>query len=161
VSVPLVVDAAPVIVLAKTNYMALLHLASDPVLIPQAVAHEIQGRGPNDPAAQALAQTTWLVVVDPGPVVSVLYPYRLHAGEAEVLTWALAHPGTTALLDDRAARRCAAALGVPHRGILELVITARRQGAIPAARPVLEQLRQVGWYLSDPIMNLVLALVGE
>jgi len=34
-------------------------------------------------------------------------------------------------------------------------------GTIPAARPVLEQLRSSGMYLSDRVINPALVLVGE
>jgi predicted nucleic acid-binding protein len=34
-------------------------------------------------------------------------------------------------------------------------------GQIPATRPVLEVLRGSGMYLSDPVLNKALALVGE
>jgi predicted nucleic acid-binding protein len=156
-----VVDSSPLIVLAKTGHLALLRLAGHPVLVPRAVEQEVHRGGPNDPAAQALGRTTWLQVVDPGPVPAVLQPYGLDAGETAVLTWALAQPGTEALLDDLPARRCAAVLGIPHRGTVALVIEARRQGLLPAARPVLEQLRQAGLRLSDQVLNQALALVGE
>ncbi|HEV3258838.1 MAG TPA: DUF3368 domain-containing protein [Gemmataceae bacterium] len=158
---PAVVDASPLIVLAKASHLVLLQLASDPVLVPQRVALEIQGQAPNDPAAQALAKTSWLVIVDPGPILPALQPYRLGPGEAEVLTWALTHPGTQAILDERVARRCATALGVSHQGTVGVVIAARQHGVIPAARPVLEQLRRAGLYLSDRAMQQALALVGE
>jgi len=78
-----------------------------------------------------------------------------------VLAWAHARPGTLAILDDLAARRCAATLRIPVRGTLGLVLAAKRRGRIPAARPVLESLRASGMYLSDPVLNKALALVGE
>jgi predicted nucleic acid-binding protein len=156
-----VVDSSPVILLAKTGHLDLLRLAGDPVLLPGAVEQEIYQGGPNDPAVQALGRTSWLQVVDPGPLPPVLQPYGLDAGEAAVLTWALAHLGTEALLDDLRARRCAAALVVPHRGSAGLVIDAKRQGLIPVARMVLEQLCQAGLHLSDQVMNRILAQVEE
>ncbi len=78
-----------------------------------------------------------------------------------MLTWGYVNPGTEVIVDDLAARRCAAALGIPVRGTLGLVLTAKQQGILPAARPVLEQLRLSGMYLSDRVMNQALALVGE
>ena len=159
--VPPVVNASPLIVLAKTGYLDLLRLAGDPVLMPRQVEHEIYQGSPKDPAVQVLGQTSWLHIVDPGPVAPVLQPYRLGAGEAAVLTWALAHSGTEALLDDLPARRCAAALGVLHRGSAGLVIAAKQQGLIPLARQVLEQLRQAGLHVSDQVMNRILSQVGE
>ncbi len=87
--------------------------------------------------------------------------WDLGAGESAVLTWGYVNPGTEVIVDDLAARRCAAALGIPVRGTLGLVLTAKQQGILPAARPVLEQLRLSGMYLSDRVMNQALVLVGE
>lgn len=158
---PPVVDSSPVIVLARVGLLPLLRLAGDPVLLPTAVVQEIQQAGPNDPAAQALSQTPWLLTVDPGPVAPALLPFALDVGEAAVLTWALMHAATEAILDEARARRCAIQLGIPCRGCVGLVLAARRQGVIPLARPVLVAMRQAGFYLSDRTMNQALALVGE
>ena len=65
------------------------------------------------------------------------------------------------LSTSQAARNAAAALGIAYRGTLGVVISAKTQGLIPAARPVVEQLRQNGMYLSDQVMNQALAQVGE
>lgn len=82
-------------------------------------------------------------------------------GESAVLTWGYVNPSTEVIVDDLAARRCAVALGIPVRGTLGIVLNAKQKGAIPSARPVLEQLRLCGMYLSDRVMNQALALVGE
>jgi predicted nucleic acid-binding protein len=156
-----VVNASPIIVLAKTGYLDLLRLAGDPVQVPLAVAQEVMRAGPNDPAALALTQVPWLASVDPGPAPATLQAFRLDPGEESVLTWALTNPGTETLIDDQAARRCARALSIPCRGCLGLVIVAKKQGVVPLARPVLEQLRQAGLRLSDRVLNLALAQVGE
>jgi predicted nucleic acid-binding protein len=78
-----------------------------------------------------------------------------------VLAWAHAHPGCEAILDDLAARRCAATFNIPVRGTLGLALIAKQRGRIPSARQVLEQLRQGGMYLSDHVMDEALARVGE
>jgi predicted nucleic acid-binding protein len=161
VPIPVVVDASPLIVLAKTGFLPLLRVVSDPVLVPRPVAQEIGQRGPSDPAAQALAGTSWLQVVDPGSPPPAIHAWKLGAGETAVLTYALANLGTEVVSDDARARRCARALGVPVLGTVAVVLEARRRGAIAAARPVLELLRQAGLYLSDRLMNQALALVGE
>jgi predicted nucleic acid-binding protein len=131
------------------------------VVIPEAAKQEIQRRGPAEPAAQALAQATWLLTVDPGaipPAVSIL---GLGDGESSVLAHALANPGSGVILDDLGARNAPAALGIPYQGTLGVIVFAKTHGFIPAARPVVEQLRQQGMYLSDQVMNQALAQVGE
>jgi predicted nucleic acid-binding protein len=122
---------------------------------------EIRRRGPTDPAVQALAQATWLVPVNPGPVPGRVAAFGLGDGETAVLAHALANAGSKAIIDDQAARHAATALGIAHQGTLGVVIFAKAQGLIPAARPVVEQLRQHGMYLTDQIMNQALAQVGE
>ena len=74
---------------------------------------------------------------------------------------AQSHPGAEAVIDDLAARKCAAAIGVPVRGTLGIVLAAKRRNLIPLARPLVERLLQSGMYLSDSLMNGALALVGE
>ena len=139
----------------------MLQVLSPEVLVPQAVASEILRRGPTDVTVQTINQTNWLSVIEPPIVPPLIQAWDLGAGESSVLAYALAHPGTEAIVDDLAARRCAAALSIPVRGTLGLVLLAQQRGVIPKARPVLEQLRQVGMYLSDPVMNRALALIGE
>ena len=156
-----VVNASPLIFLSKGNLLDLLKLAGEEVVVPAAVAGEIRKRGATDPTVQALAGTSWLVVVETPPVPALIQSWDLGPGESAVLAWAYAHPGTEAIVDDLAGRRCAAALGIPVRGTLGLVLTAKRRGIIPAARPVLEKLRHSGMYLSDRVLNQALALVGE
>jgi predicted nucleic acid-binding protein len=78
-----------------------------------------------------------------------------------VLAWGYAHRGTEVIIDDLAARRCAAALGIPVRGTLGLVLVAKKRGVIAFARPVVDKLRQSGMYLSDRVIDQALALVGE
>jgi predicted nucleic acid-binding protein len=156
-----VVNASPLIFLANAGLLDFLRLAGDPVMVPLAVVREIQPGGLADAAYRALTQTNWLVTVDPGPVPPVIQSWSLGDGEASVLTWALTHPGTEALVDDLLARRCAASLGLAVRGTVGLVLTAKQRGIIAAARPVLEALRQSGMYLSDRVMNQALAVGGE
>jgi predicted nucleic acid-binding protein len=97
-----------------------------------------------------------------GRIVSrLIQAWDLGPGESSVLAWAYAYPGTEMIVDDLAARRCAAALGIPARGTLGLILTAKKRGRIAAARPILETLRRSGMHLSDPVLNQALALVNE
>ena len=158
---PPVANASPVIVLARGNRLELLRVAGPRVVIPSQVAEEIRRRGPEDVTARALAETPWLEIVETGPPPAEIEAQRLGPGESAVLTWALRHPGTEAIIDDLAARRLAAELGIPTRGTLGLVLAAKQAGIIGAARPVVEELRQIGLYLSDRIIAQALRRVGE
>lgn len=155
------INTSPVIFLTKGNCLDLLQIVNAEIIVPLAVATEIQAYGETDVTAQALASTDWLITLETPPVPSIIQSWDLGAGESAVLTWGYIHPGTKVIIGDLAARRCATTLGIPLKGTLGLVLTAKQRGVIPAARPVLEQLRLTGMYLSDQTMNQALALVGE
>ena len=156
-----VVNASPLIFLSRAGLIELLQLISPEVIVPEIVAYEIEMRGKSDLTAQAIANTPWLVVTQTPPVPTQIQAWGLGPGESSVLAWAQAHPGSEAIIDDLAARRCAAAFKIPVRGTLGLALIAKRRGRIPSARKVLEQLRQGGMYLSDHVMEGALLKVGE
>ena len=135
------VNTSPLIFLSQGGFLDLLQLLSATIVVPQAVATEIAAYGKDDPTAQALSQTDWLVVRDTPPVPTVIQNWDLGAGESAVLSWGYAHPGTEVIIDDLAGRRCAETFGIPVRGTLGLVLIAKKRGAISSARPVLEKLR--------------------
>jgi len=66
-----------------------------------------------------------------------------------------------AILDDQPARRCAQVLNIQTQGTLGLVLLAKQQGLILAVRPVLEQLKQAGMYMSDRLELQIVAAAGE
>lgn len=141
--------------------IAILRIAGDTVVIRRAVADEIEARGEDDITVQAVRSNSWITVVDTPPIPDEIQRCGLDDGESAVLAWALSHLGSSAILDDRLARRCATMHDIPVLGTVKIVLNAKQTGLIPLARPALVQLRKVGFYLSDRILNDALALVGE
>jgi predicted nucleic acid-binding protein len=121
---PAVLNASPVIILARAGYLDLVGKLVSPVVIPRAVAMEINAGSPEDPAVRFLAQPSWLSVIDLTPALSPIAIWRLGQGESEVLEYAHRNPGTIAVLDDKAARRAARALEVPITGTLGMLLAA-------------------------------------
>lgn len=156
-----VVNASPLIYLAHANLIDLLQVAGPEILVPMPVSTEIRRRGKADPTVKVLDGTPWLKEIEAAPEASRVRLWDLGPGETSVLSWAIAHPGARAILDDLAGRRCAETLGIPLIGTLGLVLKARNQGLIPAARPVVNQLVEAGMYLSESLISKALKLVGE
>jgi predicted nucleic acid-binding protein len=161
VAEPAVVNASPLIFLSRAGLIDLLQLVSSKVIVPEAVASEIEIRGDSDRTVRALADTSWLVVTQTSSVPSQIQAWGLGPGESAVLAWAHSHAGSEAIIDDLAGRRCAASFNIPVRGTLGLVLTAKQRGHISSARDLLYQLRQAGMYLSDRVLKEALARVGE
>ena len=156
-----VVNASPLIFLARAGLIDLLKLVSSEVIVPEPVSAEIEVRGRSDPAARILAETSWLVITQTPLIPAEVQEWGLGPGESSVIAWAHAHQGSEAIIDDLAGRRCAAAFNIPVRGTLGLVLIAKQRGHITSARQVLYHLRQSGMYLSDGVLNEALARVGE
>jgi len=153
-----VVNASPIITLAKAGYLHLFdQLAS--VLIPEAVVHEVEAGPDTDPARKAL-EDGWGARSSPREIPGAVLEWGLGAGESAVLALAL-ESGRTAVLDDAAARRCARSLGVPTLGTLGVVLRARQAGLIPSASHVAAALLETGLRLDDEILREALERIGE
>jgi predicted nucleic acid-binding protein len=156
-----VINASPLIFFSRSEKLALLHEFAEQILVPTPVSQEIMARGPNDITARAIGDSTWIEVVPAPRVPEEVLSWGLGPGESSVLAIAMANPGTTAIIDDLAGRKCAASLGIPVRGTLGIVLSAKRRGLIEQARPVMEDLIASGLYLHRHILDEALTRVGE
>jgi predicted nucleic acid-binding protein len=161
VAEPAVLNASPLIFLANAGLIDLIELAGKPLFIPRAVIEEIENFGPTDPTVLAVKQSSLFNVIDTGPTPPTIERWDLGPGESSVLNWAYNHPGTIAILDDLAARRCANLLGIRVHGTLGLILLSKQRQIIPEAKPILERLRKSGMYLSDQVISSALKMVGE
>jgi predicted nucleic acid-binding protein len=156
-----VVDASPLILLSRAGYLPLLTALSPTVVLTSSVLAEVQAKGEDDPAMGAIEDAPWLVHVPAFSLAPEISAWKLGLGEASVLSWAIAHPGTIAILDDARGRRSAAILRIPVVGTVGVVLIAKRKGLIQAAGPVLERLMECGMFISNLVLSEALELAGE
>jgi predicted nucleic acid-binding protein len=156
-----VVNSSPLIVLTKINQVHLLLELCDELIIPSGVVQEIGIAPDNDPAKLWILNAGTSYVQDVEQVDPVIAAWGLGLGESHVLTCIYNNPGYEAILDDRAAKTAALALGIPVRGTLGVILLAKQEGKLAAARPIFEQLVQVGFRVSTQVMESALKLVGE
>ena len=155
-----VLNTSPLIVLARVGQEHLFHTLADEVVIPRAVAVEIEAGPTNDPARQVLADGQF-TIVEAVPAPEVL-AWDLGAGETAVLSYALKEAGWTVVLDDAAARKCAWSFGLRLKGTLAVVILAKQHGLISSATDVLRSLLNIGFRLDENVVREALSrTVGE
>lgn len=131
------------------------------VTVPPAVEDELAaGRklGLNLPDLQNL---DWITVRRPSSSVALPMVTDLGAGEREVLALALETPDSVCVLDDALARQVASALQLRFTGTLGVLIDAKRAGLIPAVRPYLDELQNLGFRLAAHTRTAVLRMTGE
>jgi predicted nucleic acid-binding protein len=149
-----VADTSPLIALHQIGHLSLLESLFGEVLVSPAVALEAMPSLPQLPAyIRTLAPTQAI-----GPQV---LQASLGPGESEALSLALELNADLVILDERPARRLAAALGLPVAGTAGILLRAKQAGFIPLLRPLLDQLVVFDFHLSQAIVDEVLAEAGE
>ena len=111
-----IVNASPLILLTKAERLDLLWLGGVEVIVPDAVAAEIEAGEGYDCTAEAIRQETRMSVTPSPPILEVVRACNLDPGETAVLAMAYGDRDSEVVLDDLAARRWATRLRIPCLG---------------------------------------------
>jgi predicted nucleic acid-binding protein len=146
-------DASPLIALQQIDQIDLLQALFGEVLIPPAVAREV---------TRGVSLHPWLKTHPLElPIAGEILDASLGAGETEAI--ALAHEvcAEWLLLDERAARRLAQALGLRVAGTLGLLNRAKEKGLLGEVRPHVESLVRGGFFAAPALVSRILSEAGE
>ena len=83
---PAVLNASPLIVLARAGYLDLVRKLASSAVVPRAVATEVTAGPAEDPTVRFLARPSWLTVVDLTPPLSPLQFGDWDKGRARCLS---------------------------------------------------------------------------
>ncbi|MEE4376335.1 MAG: DUF3368 domain-containing protein [Candidatus Competibacteraceae bacterium] len=151
-----VINASPLIALFRANLQSVLPRLFSELLVPTDVWKEVVNRTHDDPATRALPQSPWAKQV-PVSIDPRIRLWNLGAGETAVLSLALSKPGGLAIVDDRAARRCAHVMEITTIGTAGVIVLAKRKGVIASVEGALRQLQGAGLWLSDGLVSQLAA----
>ena len=155
----LVCNASPLIFLAKIDLIHVLPQLTENLEIPIGVYHEIKGQ--NDMASEWVEKNKKKYVIEIDTVPKIIELWDLGKGETEVIAHAYLKKGLKAALDDRAARNCAASVGVGVIGTIGLILMANKKGHIEKPVAYLEKLQQTGFRISDNLFQHALYLARK
>jgi predicted nucleic acid-binding protein len=155
-----VINASPLITLAKVGLAEQALSLAESVLIPGAVHREISAGPVDDPARLLLAAGLGQRIELPG-VSDGIRAWNLGDGESEVLSLVYLDVTRLAVIDDAAARRCALSLGLSFVGTLGIVVRLKKSGLIASAGDVFEAIQQTGFWMDDRVLARLLFEVGE
>lgn len=156
-----VVDAGPLIFLAKLGHLRLLERAGT-IIVPETVWRETQQHDDQASAMIADASRSWLKVrqVSNTAILSPLLN-DMDSGEAEVIALAQEMRANRVVLDDMDARRVAQRHELPVVGTVGLLLAARLRDEIPSLRNELESLQRVGFWINPTLVEKALEQAGE
>ena len=157
-------DASPLIALSVAGQLYLLKALFEKVkttaIVLAEVAPSVEHPLPGETEILQAARAKWLTPLNcewDEPTFSFL-----DAGEESILCAAsnLRAP-CLLLIDDLPARAAAKNLGFAVTGTAGILVRAKRQGLLPAVRPVLETLHVRCFRLSTELIKAILAEAGE
>jgi predicted nucleic acid-binding protein len=156
-------DTSAIINLAMIGRLDLLHQLYNEVIIPAAVYQEIVVQGAGKPGAVEVRTQSWFkqrVVLDTAFVSQLRRD--LDDGEAEAIVLAQEIGADLLLIDDRAARRHAARLGLRFIGLLSVLLEAKKAGLLATVKPPLDDLiSKAGFRVHSSLYHAFLASAGE
>jgi len=146
---PVVVDSTCLIGLEKIGRLDLLPHLFQPVHAPP----EVESESGFTPA--------WLGIEIPSnPALVSALKVMVDDGEAEAIALALER-NCRIVLDDRKARDLAQRMGLKVIGTVGILVRAKRAGLLPWVNPLLNELTEKGFHLSEELKREALRIAGE
>jgi len=97
-----------------------------------------------------------------GPLARARYAGRRERVPAAAIALAIQVKAAWPLLDERAGRRVAKALGIKVTGVVGILLRARREGSVPSLRRALEEVREpAGFRMDAALVADGLRQIGE
>jgi predicted nucleic acid-binding protein len=155
-------SVAPIINLHRIGALDLLPQIFDQVWMPSVVLEDLLDArflGYNVPSPFDLS---WVEYQDPQLTIPAVWvSLDLSSGEVAAIALAFENRDCTVLIDEPIGRQAAAGVGIKYWGTLQILLEAKERGFIPSIIPYVKNLRQTGIYMTDEIIQRILALAGE
>ena len=153
-----IVNSTPIIGLSDIGQLDLLRQIYGNIFIPEAVEKEIL----SEPARTLVETSEWIIKLPIKDLSSkMMYRAKLHAGEVEVMILAQESGADLIILDDNAAKKTAKYLGLTVTGTLGVLLKAKKIGLIQQVKPLMDQLEESGFFISDRVKEMVLKQANE
>lgn len=147
-----VVNASPIIVLFKAGLEHILPELFDIVVVPDLVINEIKAG--TDSLSNKINTVKWLSVIKVVLDENIV-EWNLGKGETAVISYALKNSEFKAVIDDKAARKCAKTNSLKIFGTGHLLVFAARQGLIVDFDKALNEVKKSGLWISDDICQIL------
>ncbi len=154
-------DTSPVRYLVLIGQVELLPALYTEVLIPEAVADELQQPATPEPVRRWIAhRPSWLQVVPPTARPASASLVDLDRGEHEAIVLALHLKADLVLMDEREGVEEARRLGLIVTGTLGVLDRAAERGLIELV-PAIARLRQTNFRIDPSLLDRLLAADGR
>ncbi len=157
-----VCDSTILIGLAKIGRLDLLREVFSKITVPEEIFREVVEKGAGKPGSESIKDSPWIEVVPVNDRTQVdLLMIFLEKGEAEVLALAKQLEADLVLMDEEKARKSALIAGYEVMGLLGILVLGKKIGLIDQVWPLINELREKKFRISDRVVSETLKRVGE
>ena len=156
-----VCDTSPIRVLRHLVLLDLLGEFFGEVLIPPAVARELETPKQKSPPMELAAIPNGRVEAPKDGAAVRRLEGELQTGEAEAIVLAR-ETGADLIIDERAGRLVAGRMGIRFTGVIGLLVRARQEHLVGEVVPLIERVRgEMNFFVSDEVLREIRRLAGE
>jgi len=156
-----IVNTSPLFYLHRLGYLHLLQKLYNGIVIPSAVANELEeGKRLGEDVPQ-IEDYKWINIRHVAVPLFIKIVPDLGQGEAEVLALGCENKNSLLIIDDGLARKIAKLYTFRITGTAGVLLKAKQEKHISEIKPVLKKLKDVGFYLSDNLISDILKVAGE
>lgn len=157
-----VVNTSPIVYLSSINQLSLLKKLFNEIYIPEAVKQELLSGGRDSFGVKEIKTEKWLKTKKIKNKLAKEYLLtEIDDGEAEVIILTEELKTGTIIMDDKLGRRVAKLRGIKVVGTLRILVAAKKKGLITAVRPLIEKLKENGFWLSINVYKAILREAKE
>lgn len=156
-----IADTSPLQYLHRLALLDVLHHIYGTVIVPAAVARELEAGERQGAAVPNISTLQWVRLESAPGGSNQQIATSLGRGERDAICLALQKPDPLLLLDDRDARREASRLAIRFTGVLGILLRAKQDGIVREVAPLLDDLERAGFYLDGATRTRALQLAGE
>jgi predicted nucleic acid-binding protein len=152
--VPVISNSSPLIALTQIGRLDLLRRLYTSILIPPAVAREVE------PTVTKLPD--WVLVQKLAhPLQPITVSGSIGPGEREVISLGLELGAALLIVDEQPARRLATSMGLRVIGTVGLLMAGKERGFLAKIRPELDRLLAVRFFMDQDLYDRVIAHAEE
>ncbi|MBI3604542.1 MAG: DUF3368 domain-containing protein [Nitrospirae bacterium] len=152
-----VVNTSPLIYLSSINKIHILKDLFHEIFIPDAVRKEVLSGGKGSFGFHELKNESWIKAKKIKNTLSKQWLLTdLDEGEAELMVLAEELKAQLIIMDDKLGRRIAHLKGFPVVGTLRVLVNAKEKGIIQEIKPLLNKLKEAGFWFSEDIYRTIL-----
>lgn len=157
-----VVNTSPIIYLSSINKINILNDLFQEVFIPDAVKREVLSGGKDSSGFKEIKSKEWIKTKKIKNKLAKEYLLTdLDDGEAEVIVLAEELKANPIIMDDKLGRRIAHLRGFTVVGTLRILVTAKEKGLIDKVEPLLEKLKEAGFWISEDLYKAIVKQAKE